>query len=255
MSQKVIEGSEQLAKTIRSRRLDLGLTIEEAAARAEVGTKTWCRYEAGESIRKDKCKGICKALNWRTLAEQGTDEDEVFSVQNFKKDGAWSAFLEKEFGVDAAMAFAVGSELLGDNIRGDMEELAALPAGAHIGQLPFSWLRDTMPGQFLMHYDYEFLYQMKCALHDLRLRAKGGLPLCAHSVMEELLFYLCAGEAGAAMEPDAFQEDDAGREEWVFALFDDMDIVTYLYGDIYLEQTHPYHFSHWAEPQFYTDRA
>lgn len=63
MTQKTIQGNADLAKQIRLRRSELGLTIEEAASRAGVGTKTWCRYEAGESIRSDKCKGVCKALN------------------------------------------------------------------------------------------------------------------------------------------------------------------------------------------------
>lgn len=64
MAQRTIKGNEILARQIKSRRGELGLTIEEAVSRAGVGTKTWCRYEAGESIRRDKCKGICKALNW-----------------------------------------------------------------------------------------------------------------------------------------------------------------------------------------------
>ena len=51
MAQKTIQGNEFLAKQIKLRRKELGLTIEEAASRAGVGTKTWCRYEAGESIR------------------------------------------------------------------------------------------------------------------------------------------------------------------------------------------------------------
>ena len=55
MAQKTIQGSKTLASQIKSRRNELGLTIEESASRAGVGTKTWCRYEAGESIRKDKC--------------------------------------------------------------------------------------------------------------------------------------------------------------------------------------------------------
>ena len=67
MAQKTIQGSETLARQIKSRRNELGLTIEESASRAGVGTKTWSRYEAGESIRKDKCKGICRALNRHTL--------------------------------------------------------------------------------------------------------------------------------------------------------------------------------------------
>lgn len=69
MTQKTIQGNADLAKQIRLRGSELGLTIEEAASRAGVGTKTWCRYEAGgrESIRSDKCKGVCKALNWLTF--------------------------------------------------------------------------------------------------------------------------------------------------------------------------------------------
>ena len=70
MTQKTIQGNADLAKQIRLRRSELGLTIEEAASRAGVGTKTWCRYEAGESIRSDKCKGVCKALNWLSLPGQ-----------------------------------------------------------------------------------------------------------------------------------------------------------------------------------------
>ncbi len=61
MPQKSIQGSKELGLKVKTRRNELGLTIEEAALRAGVGTKTWCRYEAGESIRRDKCKGICKA--------------------------------------------------------------------------------------------------------------------------------------------------------------------------------------------------
>ena len=49
MAQKTIQGNQVLARQIRSRRNELGLTIEEASSRAGVGTKTWCRYEAGES--------------------------------------------------------------------------------------------------------------------------------------------------------------------------------------------------------------
>lgn len=47
MGQKSVKGSTELARAIKLRRNELGLTIEEAAARAGVGTKTWSRYEAG----------------------------------------------------------------------------------------------------------------------------------------------------------------------------------------------------------------
>ena len=56
------------------------LTIEEAASRAGVGTKTWSRYEAGESIRVDKSKGICRALNWRAFPDEESEDDNLLSV-------------------------------------------------------------------------------------------------------------------------------------------------------------------------------
>ena len=39
MAQKTIQGNQVLARQIRSRRSELGLTIEEASSRAGVGTK------------------------------------------------------------------------------------------------------------------------------------------------------------------------------------------------------------------------
>ena len=62
ISQKSIKGTHKLGEAIWSRRQELGLTIEEAAFKAGVAVKSWCRYELGESILKDKAKGICKAL-------------------------------------------------------------------------------------------------------------------------------------------------------------------------------------------------
>ena len=258
MAQRTIKGNEILARQIKSRRGELGLTIEEAASRAGVGTKTWCRYEAGESIRRDKCKGICKALNWYSLPDQEEEKNERFSVQEYKNHEAWSKFLESEFGAGAAMSFAVGSDILYDHIKEDMEELSSLPAGSHIGQLSISWLNGNLPEQFLVHYGYEFLYQMKCSLCEMRRRAKNGLPMTAHSVMEELLIYLCNEEASALIELSGglfvMEDGDAADpEEWVFDLFDDMDIISSLYSNVYLDPDHPYHFSHWSEQQFYID--
>lgn len=258
MAQKSIQGSEELARKIKQRRNELNLTIEEAAVRAGVGTKTWSRYEAGESIRRDKCKGIRKALNWNGIPDHDEEEDERLSAQEHKDHGVWSQFLENRFGVGAAMSFAVGSDILLDHIKEDMAELASMPIGTHIGQLNVSWLNGSLPEQFLMHYNYEFLHQMKCALCKIRTCAKSGLPMTAHSVMEELLLYLCCEEASALIElsggVNATEDGDSvDSEDWIFDLFDDMDIISFLYTDVHLDADHPYHFSHWAEQQFYTD--
>ena len=40
---------------------------------------------------------------------------------------------------------------------------------------------------------------------------------------------------------------------WMFDLFGDMDLISFLYSNKYLDSDHPYHFSHWSEQQFYTN--
>lgn len=257
MPQRTIKGSETLAHQIKFRRNELGLTITEAASHAGVGIKTWCRYEAGESIRRDKCRGICKALNWSAFPEQDGESLEIISVQEYKKHEAWSELLEHTFGPEAAISFAAGSDILHDHIIEDMEELSSLPAGTHIGQLAISWLKELLPKQFLMYYDYKFLYQMNCSLLQLRKRAKYNLPMTAHSVMEELIIYLCSKEASILVELsdencNTKNNGIAIYEDWVFDLFDDMDIISFLYSDICLDSDHSYHYSHWTDQQFYT---
>ncbi len=259
MAQKTILGNEDLGRKIRIRRNELGLTIEEAALRAGVGTKTWCRYESGGSIRKDKCKGICKALNWRNFPGDTSEEKKKNLVEEYRDHEAWSQFLADNYGARAAVSFTVGSDMLLDYIEQDMSDLASMPLGSHIGQLSTSFIKEELPAQFLMRYNYDLLYQIKCTLNQLRMRAKTGMPMTAHSVMEELIIYLCSEEAKAFIElSDGAYEFDDDREfdyyeDWVFNLFDDMDIITFLYSNRNLEEEHPYHFVHWTDQQFYTD--
>lgn len=256
MATKIITGNRMLAKQIKSRRKELNLTIEEAASRAGVGTKTWYRYEAGESIRMDKCKGICKALNWHTLPDQENEDDKLISIQEYKKHAAWSPYLEELFGVEASLTFAVGSDILLDNIEQDLTELASMPVGSHIGQLNISWLEDSLPQQFLMCYNYDFLYRLKCTLCNMRSRAKCGSSMMAHSVLEELILYLCNEESIAFIELcgeiDGI-DNNSYDKDWVFDLFGDMDIVTFLYSDLFLTPEISYHFSHWYEQQFFME--
>jgi len=254
MAQKAIPGSEALARQIRLRRNELGLTIEEAATRAGIGTKTWCRYEAGESIRWDKGRGVCKALNWSSLPDDSGADDRI-TVEEFRDHKAWSRYLEDVFGPKAAMSFAAGSDILSDHIREDLNELAGMPKGSHIGQLGVSWLKDELPEQFLMNYDYNFLFQMQCVLQAMRGSAGIGTDMVAHSVLEELILYLCNEQAKALLELSLGPEEaeEINCEDWVFDLFGDMDLITFLYSGLYLQPEHPYHFSHWSDMQFYID--
>jgi len=109
-----------------------------------------------------------------------------------------------------------------------------------------------------MQYDYDFLYRMRGSLNHLRFLAQSGADMVAHSVMEELLIYLCTEESAALMELYAADSgineyEPATSTGWIFDLFDDMDVIYWLYSQAYLEPDHTYHFSNWFEQQFYMD--
>ena len=153
------------------------------------------------------------------------------------------------------MTFAAGSDILSDHIREDLNELSRMPKGSHIGQIGMSWLRDDLPEQFLMNYDYNFLYQMQCTLQEMRCHAGAGIDLTAHSVLEELILYLCCEEATPLLELslDSANTEATGDKDWVFNLFEDMDLITFLYSGLFLQSDHPYHFSHWSDLQFFIE--
>lgn len=263
MSAKIIKGSAELGLKIRTRRNELGLTIEDAASRAGVGTKTWSRYEAGESIRRDKILPVCKTLNWHVLPGQEEAVHEDNNIDEYRSSRLWSQALADVCGDAAAVSFIIGSDILLDNIVQDLESLSHRPKGTHIGELELSWLKDSLPAQFLMQYDYDFLYYLKAALIRYREQAAGGNLFVAHTVAEELILYLVMEESEFLMEsilPDLEQAETDSSEryfdaatwaDWPFDLFDDMDIVTFLYSGHYLDKGHPYHFNHWQEAQFY----
>lgn len=259
MGQQSIKGSLVLGKAIKHRRNELNFTIEEAASKAGVGTKTWSRYEAGESIRKDKGKGICKALNWHDFPKEDSDESNTHNLNDYKKSDAWSQYLAENFGESAAISFVIGSDILLDNLQQDMQELSSMPKESHLGEIGTSWLESDLPPQFLMRYDYDFLYILRATIVHFRTVSSMGSRIIAHSVIEELALYLIMEESrfpmenmNSNMEPDDMDSYD-DWDNWAFNIFDDMDIVTFLYSDQYLDTSHPYHFEHWQDAQFYCE--
>ncbi len=261
MSVKTAAGSAELGEEIRERRNELGLTIEEAAAKAGVGSKTWSRYEAGGSIRNDKISGICKVLKWKALPDTEIDED-AFNIDVYKDHEAWSENLAKNYGLGAALSFAMGSDLLYDDIREDLDALAKMPKGTHIGELGISYMIELLPEQFLMNYDYDFLFLMRSRVEEFRRIAKNGGDLMAHTVLDEIVLYSIMQEAGYMIEeivlphlPSDKIDDYTAWDDWVFDIFGDADVVTVLYSDIffYVTEDNRYHFKNWYKEQFYCD--
>lgn len=132
-----------------------------------------------------------------------------------------------------------------------------MPAGSHLGRLSVSWLCSDLTEQFVMHYDYDFLYRMKCTLQNMRTRAKYGYPMTAHSVMEKLLLYLCNEEASMLIELNdeinRFEDVTLLPKSGMFDLLGDSDILSWLYADMYLDAEHHILFFT-GDQQFYTEQ-
>ncbi len=252
MNNKILKGSPELGTKIKQRRNELGYTIEEAASKAGVGTKTWSRYESGSSIRSDKFPNICKVLNWNKIPDSEKN-DAIFDINEYKNNSAWSQYLADNFGDAAAISFIIGSEILLDGITQDLDCLSSKPKDTHVGELDISWTKDFLPPQFLTRYDYDLLYYLKDVIVKFRRTASGREDFTAHTVAEEIVLYAIMEESNFLMESIAAQlpGDNDDWDNWVFDIFDDMDVVTYLYSDIYIDESNPYHFNHWQENQFY----
>ena len=258
MPPKTIKSSHKLGETIKNRRNELNLTIEEAALKSGIGTKTWSRYESGTSIRRDKVKGICKALKWKTIPE--TDDSGIIDNVDFseyRKSEMWSPFLEENYGKYVALSFVIGSDILLDEINEDLAALSKMPRGSHIGEIPSSFISSIMPEQFLVRYDYEFMFALRQTLIYFRKIAPHTKNLIAHRVIDELILYLIEERSEFLMEEmesdfDSEEEDNTDWRGWSFDIFDDMDIISYLYSDLdSLPPSDSYHFDNWFKQQFY----
>ena len=99
--------------------------------------------------------------------DQDRVEDMRVSVQEFKDHEAWSRFLKKEFGAGGPSYPLLQAR---PYQGGDDSACFYAPAEFHIGQLNVSLLYKNLPNHFLMHYGYQFVYQMKCTLREMRMQ-------------------------------------------------------------------------------------
>lgn len=258
MSQKSFNKNDSISKSIKKRRVELGLTIEEAANKANVGTKTWSRYESGNPIRQDKLGGVLRALKWASLPSSENNEMDMESIiSEYKNHEFWSDFIASNFGVLPAISFCIGSDILSDYLDADLEELSKMPIESHIGQIDFSILADIMPKEYLMEYDYNFLYKFKRALQNLIRRAVSGNDFIAHKPIEEIILLLVVRESEILMSDIENQLSDTKIDElslwdeWIFDLFDDCDVVTFLFSNLPVSPTGNYEFKNWFEDVFY----
>ena len=176
----------------------------------------------------------------------------VFDIDSYKDHEAWSKNLAEDYGVKVAASFAVGSDIFLDTIEEGLVALSALPKGSHIGQVEDTLLRGDLPPQFMMRYDYDFLYLLKTRVIRYRKIAKSGLEITADSILDKLVLYLIMEYSLDLMEEMVFpavvtENEYDVYDEWAFTINGDMDIETCLYSDLYLDEDNIYHFKHWSE--------
>lgn len=265
MPPKTIKVSEDLARQIKTKRMKLGLSIEEAASRAGIGAKTWGKYESGQSIRSDKATAVCKVLKWKKFPDDLAADtvSEVTTKESLAIDPshkAWSQYLKDEYGYKGAASFAFGTDILLDYINQDLDSLSQHQIGTHVGQLTDSWMIDLLPSQYLMKYNYDFLFRLRADLINYRMRAKHGHDLMAHTVAQELLVRLirdASFELVSDWESDEndLDEDgysrDLGWDEWPEDICGDDDFSFFISDGKWTDEGDAYSFENWFEPQFY----
>lgn len=285
MTTKSIKGNEETSEMIKKRRKELGLTVEEAAHRAGVSTKSWTRYEHGEPIRSNVYSNVCDALNVTDL--EGCIDADIFEaekeLERIKKSCYWSQALADKYGEMAAASFAEGSTLLKQTLDRHMAQLESMPAGTHIGEI-HSVLFNSLPHQFLTRYDYEFLYILRNTLDEMEreMSQKKEFTVCTamdvivlnlmvqrfkkhcQTICAELVHVCkkakigdecligCKTEEERQQERELFDSEKGGDlnwAEWVYDVFPGPGMMTYfnLYCDSVTPDS-PYHFAHWLEP-------
>ncbi len=275
MSIVTIANNEYIAKNIRERRQGLNLSIEAASRIANISTKTWCRYEAGEPIRTDKANGVAKALMYPSfeafldfiddipMEETVPESTPASFIRNQKNNYYWSKYLETTCGDLETALLTKGINILLSTIEPILLDLREMPIGTHIGQFP-NILSQWLPMQFITRYDYEFIYLLKYKTNYIMERLESGRAFYCRSVMDEIVVYasyLLAKSQLKFKHTDQklffVKTDEPATIEEV--LFEDDFISCYLYRDLlmnnsyYLEEDHPYHFNNWNKRQFFTN--
>lgn len=243
MPPRTTPSGKDLGDAIKARRTKLGLTIEEAAFRAGIGTKTWVRYESGSPIRTDKVPGVCKALRWANLGGGRAPQAGKYDLNVDEESPAWPYKVCRAYGRGAAVSFVAGSGILLDYTIEDLKGLSRMPRGSHIGEIGVSWLKDLLPKQFLTRYDYEFVYALLCANQRMREDAERSGWVSAHTILDVLAMRAQCECARILMEGWEFEP---GWDNWLKDVYEYSEADRYLFSDEYLPTGHMYHFDNWG---------
>ncbi|RAX21534.1 hypothetical protein DRB06_06145 [Actinomyces sp. Z5] len=134
----------------------------------------------------------------------------------------YSPRLARMLGEDAARCFALGTFLFDMSVAEDLEGLASLPRGAHLGQLDETHIGSTLPQLWLTRYDYEFVFQLRGTARDMTLRLTDAGPADGEPLVRNLADALVLHDifnlGGVIADSRGADIDEDRWEGWVDAL-------------------------------------
>ena len=165
----------------------------------------------------------------------------------------YSPRLTRMLGEDAARCFALGTFLFDMSVAEDLEGLASLPRGAHLGQLDETHIGSTLPQLWLTRYDYEFVFQLRGTARDMTLRLTDagpadGEPL-VRTMADALVLHDIFNLGGVIADSRGADIDEDRWEGWVDALSGpDQPAHALIAMGLVPPAEAPGHFDNWFKP-------
>ncbi|WP_158247687.1 helix-turn-helix domain-containing protein [Actinomyces qiguomingii] len=134
----------------------------------------------------------------------------------------YSQRLARTLGEDAARCFALGVLLYDMSITENLESMAELPRGTHLGELDDTHIGSTLPQLWLTRYDYEFVFQLRESFRDMTRRLVSGVTTdddpMACTIAEILVLHDVFNLGGTIAASRGAGIDEDRWEGWVDAL-------------------------------------
>jgi len=165
----------------------------------------------------------------------------------------YSPRLARTLGEEAARCFALGAFLFDMSVAEDLENLAQLPRGAHLGQLDETHIGSTLPQLWLTRYDYEFVFQLRGTARDMALRLTDGGPAVGEPLVRNLADVLVLHDifnlGGVIADSRGADIDEDRWEGWVDALSGpDQPTHALIAMGLIPPADAPEHFDNWFRP-------
>ncbi|SDM87882.1 helix-turn-helix domain-containing protein [Actinomyces ruminicola] len=165
----------------------------------------------------------------------------------------YSPRLARTLGEDAARCYALGVLLFDMSITENLESLAELRGGTHLGELDETHIGSILPQLWLTRYDYEFVFQLRESLREMTRRLVSGVTTdndpMACTIAEILVLHDVFSTGGVIADARGADIDEDRWEGWVDALSGpDQPAHALIAMGLIPPADAPEHFDNWFRP-------